>query len=120
MSRSAYKIIGLAKVRSAKTSPWKADAMSDYLFARPKAIYGLASLFDVWGSPCPYNYSASDEEADARATWSDWLVTSRDLRDGMRKHGRGKSHLVRGPQKVTIAKSDIAHRGDGAVVVREK
>ena len=52
---------------------------SDFLFAQPRALFGVARLLAIFSAFSVYNVSASPAEADARALWSDWYVTGRDL-----------------------------------------
>jgi hypothetical protein len=53
---------------------------SDYLFARPSFLAGIARLFDFWGLFDSYNYSRTPEVADAKAIRADWLTVGNDLR----------------------------------------
>ena len=52
---------------------------SDFLCARPSLLSGLARIVDLGGFFDSYNRSQTAEEADARATFSDWLNAGRDL-----------------------------------------
>lgn len=52
---------------------------SDFLFAQPGFLYGLARFFDFAGVFDSYNRSHTGIEADARATFADWCVTGADL-----------------------------------------
>ncbi|GAB4245398.1 MAG: hypothetical protein Kow00129_05300 [Thermoleophilia bacterium] len=54
---------------------------SDFLFATPSFIEGMARTFDLGGAieELSYNSSATPEEADARALGSDWSVVGQDL-----------------------------------------
>ncbi len=65
--------------------------MSDYLFARPHCLYGIARLVDLGATFDEYNTSSTDEEADARAIYSDWLSAGKDIRvalDQLEKENR--------------------------------
>jgi len=53
---------------------------SDFLFAQPRALFGVARLLAIFSAFSAYNVSASPQEADARAMWSDWYVTGCDLK----------------------------------------
>ena len=53
--------------------------MTDFLFAGPSALSGAGRTIDFMGMFDQYNVSASPEEADARAIFSDWLSVGRDL-----------------------------------------
>jgi hypothetical protein len=52
---------------------------SDFLFARPSWLSGLARLVDIFGVFDSYNRSRTGEEADARAQYTDWCVVGHDL-----------------------------------------
>lgn len=52
---------------------------TDFLFVRPSFVSGLARTLDFWGVLNAYNWSRTGEEADARATWLDWVQVSHDL-----------------------------------------
>ena len=52
---------------------------TDYLFARPSALFGMARLFDFFGLFDQYNGSRTPEEADARGLFVDWKMTGQDI-----------------------------------------
>ena len=52
---------------------------SDFLFAQPGLLYGLSRFFDFSGAFDSYNRSATEIEADARATFADWHIIGGDL-----------------------------------------
>ena len=56
---------------------------SDFLFAQPSLLSGFARTLDIGASFDGYNSSATPEEADARATFSDWSMVGRDLSQAM-------------------------------------
>jgi hypothetical protein len=58
--------------------------MTDYLFARPSFLSGVASLVDLAGTRHKYNRWATPAEADAWAIYSDWLAVGNDLRAAMK------------------------------------
>lgn len=62
--------------------------MSDYLFARPSPWYGVARLVDLFGAFDEYNGSESEAEADAPATFSDWLAVGNDIRRAAEEYTR--------------------------------
>ena len=49
------------------------------LYALPSAWSGAARLVDFGATFDTYNYSASDEQSDARAIASDWACIGNDL-----------------------------------------
>ena len=52
---------------------------TDFLFARPGAVYGIARLIDLWARLDRYNVSRTPDEADARALASDWDMIRADI-----------------------------------------
>ena len=53
--------------------------MTDYLFASPSFLSGMARTLDLGGAFDTYNESPSPGVADARALFSDFLAVGRDL-----------------------------------------
>jgi hypothetical protein len=53
---------------------------SDFLFAQPSKVSGLARFFDFAGAFDAYNGSATPDEADAKAMHSDWAVVGDSIR----------------------------------------
>ncbi len=52
---------------------------SDFLFSRPRAVFGAARTLDLAGQFDEYNTSQTPMEADALGLISDLLVTRSDL-----------------------------------------
>lgn len=52
---------------------------SDFLFARPSFVSGVARLMDFGATFDAYNYSRNEEEADACALVSDWFSVGDDV-----------------------------------------
>jgi hypothetical protein len=52
---------------------------TDFLFARPSWISGVARTLDLWGLFDSYNISPTAKIADVRATLSDWCIVGQDL-----------------------------------------
>ena len=50
-----------------------------FLFARPSFVEGAARIFDFSNTLSMYNYSKNDDEADARALYSDWVAVGDDF-----------------------------------------
>ena len=65
---------------------------TDFLFAKPGFVSGMASVLDLGGTLFILNESATPELADSRAIFSDWLNIGRDIRNAMNQFG--KSHNV--------------------------
>lgn len=53
---------------------------TSYLFARPRAIHGVARVFDFLGVYDSYNTSPTPYEADILAIFQDWLAVEEDAR----------------------------------------
>lgn len=54
-------------------------AMSDFLFVRPSFLSGVARVVDLWAGFDDYDFREDEQEADARALFSDWRVTGEDI-----------------------------------------
>lgn len=52
--------------------------MSTYLFSKPKAIDGIASVIDLFGVYTIYNESPTGQEADRRAFTADIQAMQKD------------------------------------------
>ena len=52
---------------------------TDFLFARPSFLEGLARLADYFGVLQEYNTSSTTEAADERAIRADWAAVGNDL-----------------------------------------
>lgn len=55
-------------------------AYSDFLFARPSFLEGVARIFDFGGTLNEYNGLFTGPEADAEAIRSDWAAIGHDMR----------------------------------------
>ena len=56
---------------------------TDYLFATPSFLTGVARLLDLAGRFDVYNDSDDEALADARAMYSDWRMVGQDLAGAM-------------------------------------
>ena len=56
---------------------------TSYLFARPRALHGIARLFDFFGVYDSYNTSPTPQEADILAVFQDWLAVEEDAKHVM-------------------------------------
>jgi hypothetical protein len=56
---------------------------SDFLVATPSFLSGAGRLLDWYGLYDAYNLSRNTQEADAKATFSDWRIVGQDLDDAM-------------------------------------
>ena len=61
-------------------------AITDFLYARPSFIEGVARLLDFSGSLNEYNMASSPTKADFEALWMDWAVVGEDLRRAMKRY----------------------------------
>ena len=52
---------------------------TNYLFADPNFILGVAKVIDLSGSLNEYNYAITPEMGDNFATMSDWLSVGGDI-----------------------------------------
>ena len=52
---------------------------SDYLFAQPSFVSGVARALDIGGTFDSYNYSKTPEDADHKAISLDWKLIGQDL-----------------------------------------
>ncbi|HOC93882.1 MAG TPA: hypothetical protein PKH33_16160 [bacterium] len=59
---------------------------TDYLYAKPSFLGGMARVLDLGGTLKEYNSSSSSEEADARAISSDWKMVGKDIKAAMLRH----------------------------------
>lgn len=68
--------------------------MSDFLFALPSFVEGIARNIDIFGTLQVYNSSPSPEEADARALRKDWEAVGGDIRSAMNSHNSSQKENV--------------------------
>lgn len=52
---------------------------SDFLFAQPSFVSGVARLLDLYGLYDVYSSSSTEREADYKALLSDWRVVGQDI-----------------------------------------
>jgi hypothetical protein len=60
--------------------------MTDYLFATPSFIGGMARVLDLGSTLNVYNTSQTPQEADRNAFLSDWLAIGNDLMAALSKY----------------------------------
>lgn len=56
---------------------------SEFLFARPSFLQGVATLFDLGGNLIEYNHSLDERQADERALAADWNAVGKDIRNAI-------------------------------------
>ena len=61
----------------------KKPVASDFLFARPSSLSGVARILDFGGTFDQYNVSANDDEADAKAMYADFAAVGDAIRSSM-------------------------------------
>ena len=59
---------------------------SGFLVASPSLTSGAARLFDFYGLYDEYNISPTEAQADAMATFADWLVVGQDICEAVERH----------------------------------
>jgi hypothetical protein len=59
---------------------------SDYLFARPSFLSGIARVLDLGSTLNTYNTSETPEAADELALSLDWLAIGADIENSMQKY----------------------------------
>jgi hypothetical protein len=65
--------------------------MSDFLFAKPSFVEGLARIIDIGGTLQVYNQSSTPEEADAKALSNDWKAVGNDIKSAIDTHNKNQS-----------------------------
>ena len=68
---------------------------TDFLFAQPSYLSGLASMFDFAGALGEYNTAPTGEEADARALTMDWRAIADDYRAAFAAFEREHAEIAR-------------------------
>lgn len=56
-------------------------AMSDFLFARPSIVEGIARIIDISGSLQVYNECLTPNKADTLAIYNDFKAVGMDIRN---------------------------------------
>ena len=59
--------------------------MTDFLFAMPSFIRGVARTLDIGGTLNVYNRSVDGDEADRRALQADWNTIGQDMWVGVKQ-----------------------------------
>ena len=72
---------------------------TDYLFATPSFLTGVARLLDLSGRFDVYNDSDDEALADARAIYSDWRMVGQDLAGAMMVVDREQDATAPGPRR---------------------
>lgn len=64
-----------------------------YLVSKSSILTGIGSIFDFAGSYQRYNTSDTDDEADAKATFLDWLAVGDDIKYALNKFENEKNRV---------------------------
>ena len=65
------------------------SAKTQFLFARPSFVEGVARVLDLGATLQIYNQSATAGEADARASVADWLAVGEDISAAIESYKQG-------------------------------
>ena len=66
----------------------KYGSYTDILYSRRSILRGIARAFDLFGSFRIYNTSVTEQEADCKAIYSDWITVGNDLRNSIYEYER--------------------------------
>jgi len=61
------------------------NSNSDFLFAQPSFLSGMASVLDLGGTLLEFNESLTPEQADHAAMMLDWRAIGEDMRRAMQQ-----------------------------------
>ena len=67
----------------------KYKSYSNILFETPSFISGMAKSLGLFGNFNRYNSSLTEDEADYKGIYSDWLTIGNDIRNTISKIKRG-------------------------------
>ena len=67
---------------------------TDFLTPKGGFALGVASVLNIGGNFFHYNYSATPQEADARALRSDWQIIGQDIRNAFKLHDPKQCELA--------------------------
>ena len=59
---------------------------SDFLFAVPGFLRGMAATLDMGATMSVFNSSTSPEKADSRAMLADWSAVGQDIEEALREY----------------------------------
>lgn len=71
------------------------ESYSDFLYAKPSFLEGVARIFDFGGTLNGYNDSPTGEEADAAAIRSDWEAIGQDMRNAVEAFEKEQANSLR-------------------------
>lgn len=76
------------------------ESYSDFLYARPSFLEGVARIFDFGGTLNEYNDSPTGQEADAAAIRSDWEAIGQDMRAAIEAFRREEADALMSDHRV--------------------
>lgn len=71
------------------------ESYSDFLYAKPSFLEGVARIFDFGGTLNGYNDSPTGEEADAAAIRSDWEAIGQDMHNAIESFEKEQANSLR-------------------------
>lgn len=71
------------------------ESYSDFLYAKPSFLEGVARIFDFGGTLNGYNDSPTGEEADAAAIRSDWEAIGQDMHNAIGAFEKEQANSLR-------------------------
>lgn len=79
---------------------------SEFLFARPSVLSGIARSLDLWGTFDSYNESPNEAIADARALHADWRSVGESLANSIA--AAPNIEIVETPEQPDAASVDVS------------
>ena len=76
------------------------ESYSDFLYARPSFLEGVARIFDFGGTLNEYNDSPTGQEADTAAIRSDWEAIGQDMRAAIEAFRREEADALMSDPRV--------------------
>ena len=64
------------------------ERRTDFLYASPSFLEGIARVFDLGGTLNEYNNSPTPRYADGYAIGMDWCVVGKDIQESVSAHSR--------------------------------
>lgn len=61
----------------------KYNSFSNILFSTPNFLKGAARVWDLFGVLDTYNTSSTEQEADNKAIYADWVTIGNDIRNSI-------------------------------------
>ncbi|MBA2442384.1 MAG: hypothetical protein H0V53_08270 [Rubrobacter sp.] len=81
---------------------------SDFSFAMPGFLSGIASVLDISGNLRWYDYGGDGAEADFKALYSDYRIVGQDIEEAMRTYERQYTETS-GVQKRLFDPDEVSH-----------